>query len=100
DSNPPVSVGYANEGIDEPHAHSKVCEMYLVAKGTSVLRVEQKTVSLSAGDVLFLEPGEAHTFLNSSPDYFHFVIHAPGLSGEEARAEKAAVSRRRLGMAE
>ncbi len=74
--------------------------MYLVVKGKSTLRVEQKTVSLSAGDVLFLEPGEANTFLESSPDYFHFVIHTPGLSGEGARAEKAAVSRRRLGMSE
>ena len=91
-------MGYANEGIDEPHVHSRVNEIYLVARGTSTLRVEQRTVSLSAGDVLFLEPGEAHTFLDSSPDYFHFVIHAPGVFGEEARAERAAVSRRRLGM--
>lgn len=93
-------MGYANEGIDEPHVHSKVHEIYLVAQGESVLRVEQETVRLSVGDVLFLEPGEAHTFLDSSPDYFHFVIYTPGLSGEEARAEKAAVSRKRLGVAE
>ena len=73
-------------------------EIYLVAQGTSVLRVEQRTVSLSAGDVLFLEPGDAHTSLDGSTDYLHFVIHAPGLFGEEARAVKAAVSRRRLGM--
>jgi hypothetical protein len=46
--------------------------------------------------MLIVEPGEAHTFLTSSPDYFHFVIHTPGLAGDEARGEKTAVSRSRL----
>jgi hypothetical protein len=46
--------------------------------------------------MLAIEPGEAHTFLESSPGYFHFVVHTPGLSGEEARAEKSIVPRERL----
>src|SRR6266536_2491562 len=37
---------------------------------------------------LIIDPGEAHTFLTSSDDYLHFVIHAPGLVGDEARREK------------
>ena len=92
----PISVGYANKGIDEPHVHSQITEIYLVARGTSQLRIEQKTLTLVAGDVIAIEPGEAHTFLTSSPDYFHFVIHTPGLSGEVARTEKSVVSRARL----
>ena len=92
----PISVGYANKGIDEPHVHSQITEIYLVARGTSQLRVEQETLTLIAGDVIAIEPGEAHTFLTSSPDYFHFVIHTPGLSGEVARTEKSVVSRARL----
>lgn len=99
DSGLPVSVGYANAGVDEPHVHSRIRGIYLVAQGASSLRVERKTVRLSAGDVIFLEPGEAHTFLESSPDYFHFVVHAPGLSGEAARTEKIAVPRERPGLA-
>jgi mannose-6-phosphate isomerase-like protein (cupin superfamily) len=93
-----VSVGYANAGVDEPHVHSRVTEIYLVAQGTSEIRVEQETITLRAGDMIAVEPGEAHTFLSSSPDYFHFVAHVPGLSGEEAQAEKAAVPRSRLGL--
>ena len=93
-----VSVGYANAGVDEPHVHSRVTEIYLVARGTSEMRVEQETIMPRAGDVIVVEPGEAHTFLSSSPDYFHFVCHVPGLSGEEARAEKSLVSRSRLGL--
>jgi mannose-6-phosphate isomerase-like protein (cupin superfamily) len=100
DSELPVCVGYANAGVDEPHVHLRVWEIYLVARGSSTMRVERETVRLSAGDVIFLEPGGAHTFLESSPDYLHFVVQAPDLSGEAARAEKTAVSRDRLGIGE
>ena len=93
-----ISVGYANTGVDEPHVHSRVTEIYMVAQGTSEMRVEQETIALQAGEVIVIEPGEAHTFLSSSPDYFHFVAHVPGLSGEQAHTEKASVSRSRLGL--
>jgi mannose-6-phosphate isomerase-like protein (cupin superfamily) len=84
--------------VDEPHVHSRITEIYLVARGTSEMRVERETIRLEAGDVIVVEPGEAHTFLSSSPDYFHFVAHVPGLSDEEARAEKALVPRSHLGL--
>ena len=93
-----VSVGYANEGIDEPHVHGRISEIYLVARGTSEMRVEQEMVALEAGDMIIVEPGEAHTFLSSSPGYFHFVVHVPGLSAEESRADKSPVPRSRLGL--
>jgi quercetin dioxygenase-like cupin family protein len=93
-----VSVGYANAGVDEPHVHNRITEIYMVARGEAEIRVEQETIALEAGDVIVIEPGEAHTFLSNSPDYFHFVAHVPGLSGEKARAEKALVPRSRLGL--
>jgi mannose-6-phosphate isomerase-like protein (cupin superfamily) len=93
-----ISVGYATVGLNEPHRHTQISEIYLVARGTSVLRVEHTTVSLSAGDMIVLEAGEAHTFVESSPDYFHFVIHTPGLAGPAARAEKEFVTPAHLGL--
>jgi mannose-6-phosphate isomerase-like protein (cupin superfamily) len=98
ESNLPIAVGYANAGIDEPHLHQRITEIYLIARGSSVVRVERETITLSVGDMLVVEPGEAHTFLDSSTDYFHFVVHIPGLTGEEARSEKSVVSRARLGL--
>jgi mannose-6-phosphate isomerase-like protein (cupin superfamily) len=92
-----ISLGYANVGIDEPHVHSQITEIYLVARGWAEIRVEEETVKISSGDVLILSPGEAHTFLSSSPDYFHFVIHTPGLAGKAAQAEKIPVERARFG---
>ncbi len=98
DSNLSISLGYANQGIDEPHFHKRTAEIYLVARGTAEVRVEQMTATLKAGDLIVIEPGEAHTFVGSSPDYFHFVVHVPGLSGESARADKTSVVRARLGL--
>jgi mannose-6-phosphate isomerase-like protein (cupin superfamily) len=93
-----ISVGYANTGIDEPHVHTRLTEIYMVGRGTSAIRVEQTTVVLEAGDIIAVEPGEAHTFLSSSPDYFHFVAHVPGLPADEVRAERLAVPRARLAL--
>src|SRR5918999_6609641 len=75
----PIAVGYANTGIDDPHLHVRVTEIYLVARGWAEARIERETVRLGPGDLLIVEPGEAHTFLSSSPDYLHFVLHVPGL---------------------
>ena len=91
-----VSVGYANEGIDDPHLHTSVTEVYLVARGWADARIEQETVRLAAGDMLVVEPGEAHTFLTSSPDYLHFVLHVPGLPPEDARSDRVGVPPSRL----
>ena len=35
-----ISVGYANSGIDEPHWHTKITEVYLIARGASVVQLE------------------------------------------------------------
>lgn len=98
DSDLAVSLGYATEGVDEPHLHTTVTEIYLVARGSSSLRVEGETIELTAGDAVIVEPGEAHTFLSSSDDYLHFVVHSPGLAGDDARREKQLVPRSRLGL--
>ncbi|MDP9366296.1 MAG: cupin domain-containing protein [Chloroflexota bacterium] len=87
----------ANQGIDDPHLHRRTTEVYLVARGWSEARVERETVRLEAGDVLIVEPGEAHTFLANSPDYLHLVVHAPALPPDEARADRVPVPRARLG---
>lgn len=98
DSDLQVSVGYANYGKDEPHLHTTLSEIYLVGRGVAELRVEQETLHLETGDVIIIEPGEAHTFISNSPDYFHFVVHTPGLSGAAAQQDKVIVTRERLGL--
>jgi mannose-6-phosphate isomerase-like protein (cupin superfamily) len=79
----PVAVGWADRGVDEPHRHDQMNETYLVARGQSVAVVGGETVRLGPGDMLVVEPGEAHTFLSNSSDYLHFVIQAPFVRGDK-----------------
>jgi len=62
-------------------------EIYLVARGESVADVAGRAVHLRAGDMLAVEPGEAHTFLSSSDDYLHFVVQAPFIEGDKINLE-------------
>jgi mannose-6-phosphate isomerase-like protein (cupin superfamily) len=82
-----ISVGFANTGVDKPHLHHRMNGIYLIACGTATMRVETETLALSAGQVITIEPGEAH---------IHYVIPVPGLQGAEARADKIPVPRSRL----
>ena len=86
-SSVPIPIGYANTGIDEPHHHSQMFEIYFVAKGRSTAVVNQQSLLLKAGDILVVEPGESHTFSASSNDYFHFVIQTPFLPGDKISEE-------------
>lgn len=80
----PVAVGWADRGVDDPHRHSQMHEIYLVARGQSRALVDGVEVQLTAGDMLAVEPGESHTFIASSADYLHFVIQAPFVPGDKA----------------
>jgi quercetin dioxygenase-like cupin family protein len=97
DSSLPVSIGYASEGVDEPHLHPTLTEVYMVARGTSQLRVGLETLELVPGSVVIVDPGEPHTFLVSSPDYMHFVLHVPAQEPGPG-ADKVAVARTELGL--
>lgn len=83
DSGVPVALGYSDRGVDEPHVHDSMYEVYFVARGTGAALVDGQPVELQAGDVLVVEPGEPHTFTNSSDDYLHFVVQAPFLHGDK-----------------
>jgi mannose-6-phosphate isomerase-like protein (cupin superfamily) len=78
-------IGFANQGIDEPHYHRELWEVYLVATGTSTIVVDDTPIALGPGDVIVVEPGEVHTFAESTPDYFHFVLHCPPITGDKWR---------------
>ncbi len=82
----PVAVGFSDQGVDDPHSHGEMFELYLIAKGTSTAIVGGEIVELGAGDLLVVEPGEAHTFTCSSDDYLHFVVQTPFVAGDKRSA--------------
>ncbi|GAB2992492.1 cupin domain-containing protein [Amycolatopsis acidiphila] len=79
----PVVIGWADQGVNDPHRHDHMNEAYLVARGDSVAVVDGREVRLRAGDMLVVEPGESHTFIDSSDDYLHFVVQAPFIQGDK-----------------
>ena len=79
----PIALGWADRGVNEPHGHSQTYEIYLVARGTSVAEVDGSPVALGPGDILVVEPGEVHTFTQSSQDYLHFVVQTPFVPGDK-----------------
>jgi uncharacterized protein YjlB len=86
-------IGFATQGIPEPHHHRQMCEVYLVASGSSTLLVNGAAVELDIGDVMVVEAGEEHTFVASSPDYFHFVLQCPRVVGDKVLAVQGAAVR-------
>jgi mannose-6-phosphate isomerase-like protein (cupin superfamily) len=81
----PIAVGLADRGVDDPHRHDQMYEIYLVARGSSIARVAERDVHLGPGDMLVVEPAEAHTFLSSTEDYLHFVVQAPFHPGDKVQ---------------
>jgi mannose-6-phosphate isomerase-like protein (cupin superfamily) len=77
------AIGFANAGINEPHYHRELREVYLIARGSSTMIVDDRRITLQAGDVIVVEPGEVHTFVENTPDYFHFVLHCPMIRGDK-----------------
>jgi len=77
------AIGFATMGIDEPHYHRRLSEVYLVASGSSVIVVADVPVTLCPGDVIVVEPGEVHTFVGSTEDYLYFVLHCPAERGDK-----------------
>jgi quercetin dioxygenase-like cupin family protein len=77
------SIGFANQGVNERHYHRELREVYLVAMGSSTIVVGDAPMTLHPGDVVVVEPGEVHSFVESTPDYFHFVLHCPPIKGDK-----------------
>ena len=78
-----IPIGWATQGIDEPHFHTQMNEVYPVARGSSTVVVSSEEVELKVGDVLVVEPGERHTFMESSSDYLHVILQSPSLKGNK-----------------
>jgi quercetin dioxygenase-like cupin family protein len=83
-----VAIGYANEGVNEPHLHETMYEDDPVTRGTSVAVVGGQQIQLKTADVLVVEPNEAHTFIRHSDDYHHFVIQTPFVPGDKVLFNK------------
>ncbi len=88
-----ISVGYANEAINEPHLHHRTTEVFLVAQGEGDIVVDGASHRVRTGDAILISPGEAHTWTWGSPDFFCFVLHHPAIPGDKTLAEEHSTDR-------
>jgi len=79
-----MSLGfYAPVGSDPQHPHEQD-EIYIVESGTSSFTLDGRTLTLAAGDAVFVPAGAAHRFENFSPDFGTWVIFWGPAGGEDA----------------
>jgi len=65
------------------HVHPSQSERFAVAEGTLALKVDGKEMTLEAGDVAIVEPGQAHKFWNAGDEPVRFVCEVrPALQFE------------------
>jgi len=65
------------------HVHPSQSERFAVAEGKLGLRVDGKDLTLEAGDVAIVEPGQAHKFWNAGDQPVRFVCEVrPALQFE------------------
>ena len=71
------------EGDEDPlHAHAEN-EIYHVNAGAGKINVEGDTTHVSAGDVVHLEPGTDHQFLDFEDELVMTVLYAPAKGSAE-----------------
>ena len=77
-----MSLGfYAPIGQDPQKPHKRD-EIYIVQSGTSRFVLEDETLSLSAGDAVFVPAGAVHRFEDFSADFGTWVVFwGPDFSG-------------------
>lgn len=64
------------------HAHSGQWEMYVILKGSGVVRDAQGRHEVIAGDVILFPPGEAHEIMNQSDEDLTYYIIADNPLGD------------------
>jgi Uncharacterized conserved protein, contains double-stranded beta-helix domain len=64
-------------GDEDPlHAHAEE-EIYHVSSGSADINIEGDTRTVEAGDVIHLDPGTDHQFLNFEEEIVMTVLYAP-----------------------
>jgi quercetin dioxygenase-like cupin family protein len=56
------------------HVHPNLSERFEITSGTLTLKVDGKTIEATEGDVVTIEPGQAHYFCNKTDDEVSFKV--------------------------
>jgi len=64
-------------GIIPMHRHDDMEHQMFIVEGEAVLKTPEKEISIRTNDVLFVQTGDQHSFINNSDKPFKFICVIP-----------------------
>jgi quercetin dioxygenase-like cupin family protein len=98
----PIQVGVKSGAtpFGKQHLHKTMAEYFLLLAGELRLKVSGETLDLARGDLVVVEPGEAHEVVRASPDSLLLLLMPPDVPNDkvelaEQTRQKAKVKRQK-----
>jgi quercetin dioxygenase-like cupin family protein len=86
----PIQVGVKSGAtpFSGKHLHRTMAEYFVLLAGELRLQVEKETVEVQKGDLVVVEPGEAHEVFHASPDTLLLLLMPPPVPGDKVELEE------------
>jgi quercetin dioxygenase-like cupin family protein len=81
----PIQVGvkFGASPFGKKHLHRTMAEYFLLLAGDLRLDVNGEILEIATGDLVAVEPGEAHVVLHASPDALLLLLMPPPVAGDK-----------------
>ena len=81
----PIQVGvkFGASPFGRKHLHRTMAEYFLLLAGELLLQVNEKTLEMKKGDLILVEPGEAHEVLHASADALLLLFMPPPVADDK-----------------
>ena len=85
----PIQMGVKSGAtpFGKKHLHKTMIEYFLLLAGELRLEVDGEPLDLVKGDLVVVEPGEAHQVLRASPDSLLLLLMPPPVPGDKVDLE-------------
>jgi quercetin dioxygenase-like cupin family protein len=81
----PIQVGvkFGASPFGKKHLHRTMAEYFLLLAGDLRLDVNGEILEIATGDLVAVEPGEAHEVLHASPDALLLLLMPPPVADDK-----------------
>jgi len=69
------------------HLHRTMAEYFLLLRGELQLRVADRELAMKQGDLVVVEPGEAHAVIHASRDSLLLLLMPPPVENDKIELE-------------
>jgi len=83
----PIQVGVKSGAtpFGHGHLHRTMAEYFLLLQGSLRLRVDDREIGMKQGDLVVIEPGEAHAVIHASRDSLLLLLMPPPVQGKRQK---------------